>query len=104
MCAGLRALGSEAGAADLASSIHGAVRGGSQGQQADTLLLGLNDVQGLQGGQVPDPDVAPRCAVQARPADGDALHRLLMPLQGAHLLALPHIPHLHPPRCQSHPT
>lgn len=81
-------------AADLAGSVDSAIRSGSQGQQADTLLAGLNDVQQLQAGQIPDTDVAARSAVQAAAADDHALHRLLMAPQGPQALTLTHIPHL----------
>ena len=78
----------------LAANIDSAVRGSSHGQQGSTVLLGLDDLQALEGGHIPHPNVAPGSAVQARPADGNALHRLLVPSERVQALALPCIPHL----------
>lgn len=83
--------------ADLASSVDCSIWSSSQCEQADTLLLRLDDMQQLQRGQVPDADVAPSSAVEAATADGHALYWLLMPPQRAHTLALSHIPYLQIP-------
>lgn len=80
--------------ADLSANIGSAIRSSSHGQQSAAVLLSLDDLQALEGGDVPYPDVAPGCAVHARGTDGDTLHRLQMALQGVQALALRCVPHL----------
>lgn len=79
---------------DLPTNIDSAIRSSSHSQQSAAVLLSFDDLQALEGGHVPYPDVAPGCAVHARATDGDALHRLLMALQGVQALALRCVPHL----------
>lgn len=81
--------------AHLAAHIDSGIRGSSHGQQGPAVLLGLDDLQALKAGHVPDPDVAPGSAVQTLAADGHALHWLLVAQQGVHALALPCVPNLH---------
>ena len=82
------------GEPDLASSIDSAIWCSSKSQQADTLLLSLNDVQQLQSSQIPNADIAPSGAVQAAAAYGHPLDWLLVAPQCSHTLALSHIPYL----------
>lgn len=79
---------------DLATDIDSTMRGSSHGQQSAAVLLSLDDLEALEGGHIPYPDVAPGCAVHARATYGNALHRLLVALQGVQALALRCIPHL----------
>ncbi len=79
---------------DLSTDINSAIRRSSHGQQSTAVLLSLDDLQALEGGHVPYPDVAPGGAVHARATDGNALHRLLVALQGVQALALRCVPHL----------
>ena len=79
---------------DLSADVDSAIGSSSHGQQSTAVLLSFDDLQALEGGHVPYPDVAPSCAVHARATDGDALHRLLVALQGVQALALRCVPHL----------
>ena len=83
--------------AALAAPVYSAVRSSSQGQQGSAVLLGSDDLQALKGGHIPHPDGAPRSAVQALAADGNALHRLLVAPERVHTLALSCVPHLPAP-------
>ena len=79
---------------DLSADVDSAIRSSSHCQQSAAVLLSLDDLQALEGGDVPYPDVAPSCAVHARATDGNALHRLLVALQAVQALALRCVPHL----------
>jgi len=79
---------------DLSADIDSAIGGSSHSQQSAAVLLSLDDLQALEGGHIPHPDVAPSCAVHARATDGNALHRLLVALQAVQALALRCVPHL----------